>query len=109
MLPRHDYGKFFLKFHEGDLLGFRSGLDVATAKAAGAMELMQTMQTRNCRILTYMYGGVGGRRKMSITKEYEEVIGSVKDNEDDESSEYESEEDKKYEKDMQQLKIKYKK
>jgi hypothetical protein len=37
MLPRHDYGKFFLKFHEGDLMGFRSGLDVATAKAAGAM------------------------------------------------------------------------
>jgi hypothetical protein len=35
---------------------------------------MQIMQTPNCRILTYMYGGVGGRRKMSITKAYEEVI-----------------------------------
>ncbi len=35
---------------------------------------MQTMQTPNCRILTYMCGGVGGRRKMSITKAYEEVI-----------------------------------
>ena len=35
---------------------------------------MQTMQTPNCRILTYMYGGVGGRRRMSIMKAYEEVI-----------------------------------
>jgi hypothetical protein len=37
MLTLRDYGKFFSKLREGDLVGFRSGLDVATAKAAGAI------------------------------------------------------------------------
>jgi hypothetical protein len=37
MLTLHDYGKFFLKLRKGDLVGFRSRLDVATAKAAGAV------------------------------------------------------------------------
>jgi hypothetical protein len=38
---------------------------------------MQTMQMPDYRILTYMYGGVGGMRKMSITKAYEEVIDFI--------------------------------
>jgi hypothetical protein len=37
MLTLRDYGKFFSKLREGDLVGFGSELDVATAKAAGAI------------------------------------------------------------------------
>jgi len=37
MLTLRDYGKFFSKLREGDLVDFRSELDVATAKAAGAV------------------------------------------------------------------------
>ena len=33
MLTPRDYGKFFTKFRSGDLVGFRSELDVAMAKA----------------------------------------------------------------------------
>lgn len=36
MLTPRDYGKFFTKLREGELAGFRSGLDVAMAKATGA-------------------------------------------------------------------------
>jgi hypothetical protein len=36
MLTPRDYGKFFMKLREGDLVGFRSELDVAMAKATGA-------------------------------------------------------------------------
>jgi len=35
---------------------------------------MQTTQALNHCILTYMHGVVGGKRKMSITRAYEEVI-----------------------------------
>jgi type III restriction enzyme len=37
MLTPRDYGKFFAKLREGNLVGFRSELDVVMAKAAGAM------------------------------------------------------------------------
>ena len=37
MLTLRDYGKFFSKLRKGDLVGFRSELDVATAKTAGAL------------------------------------------------------------------------
>ena len=54
------------------------GLQVGAGRGHGesrrSYRLMQTMQTPNRRILTYMYGGVGGRRKMSSRKAYEEII-----------------------------------
>jgi type III restriction enzyme len=36
MLTPRDYGKFFTKLREGELVGFRSELDVTMARATGA-------------------------------------------------------------------------